>query len=633
MAKRSGGGSSSNNSDGGGDATTTNYLLPPGKTMSVKDAVAFLTAPGMPLETTEATVRGEKIRVWKNAPPHIGALLTLSQLYGGRDFLVYEGERVTFSEFRARTINLGHALWRVGVRKGDRVGICMRNYPEWVLAFFAAISIGAIAVPVNAWLSASETEYCLGNASPRVVFADAERTGLLQRAGVWDALRRDGVAEVVVVVARAGGQGARNDEATAVPGSAVEFGEFERSAGTHEDAVEVEIAPDDPATILYTSGTTGRPKGALGTHRNYISQLLGGAGRAMLDRIRAGEGVPLVPDRSARVIALLAVPLFHAIGCLALLGGAVGSGATLVMMKKWDVEDAMRLIEKERVTSMGGVPTFIWQLLDHPNASKFDLSSLQGFFSGGAPAAPELLQRVGKKFPNKSASNGYGLTETSGGIVGNSGVDYLRKPDSVGVAAFTSDVKIVEPGTTRAVPVGAVGEVALRGPGVVAGYYKNPEATAKSFRAGGWFLSGDLGRVDDEGFLYILDRAKDMVIRGGENVYCVEVENCLFSHPSVHDCAVVGIPDRVLGELVAAVVVLSPSSTSSSSVTASELQDYCRARLAHFKVPVYVEVRATALPRNAAGKVLKGELRGEVARGYREWVEREKGRGVERAKL
>ncbi|KAI9363421.1 long-chain-fatty-acid--CoA ligase [Zopfochytrium polystomum] len=586
-------------------ASDGEWLVPPGTTMSIAEATALLTQPGMPLEVEEAIVRGEKLKVWKNAPPSVRMLMMTCHLFSDRDFLVYESTRYTFGNFYSRTINMGHALAKAGVKKGDRVGILMRNFPEWAVAFLATMTIGAIAVPINAWLKPAETEYCIRDSAPKVIFVDDQRLATVGQ--YWAPLQKDGTATTIVLV--------RSPAPKKAPGGLVLYDAFEKSAGTNEDMLEVDIEPDDPATILYTSGTTGRPKGALGTHRNYISQLLGTKCVFDVGKIRSSEGLPNQPALSV----LLAVPLFHATGCLAILASALAGGAKIVMMKKWEPEEAMKLIQNEKITSMGGVPTLIWQLLEHPNASKYDLSSIIGFFSGGAPAAPELLTLIEKKFPKRPSRNGYGLTETSAGIVGVYGYDYARKPDSVGIPLFNSEVMIVEPGTTNPLPVGQIGEVALKGPLVVAGYWKNPEATAKSFKKGGWFLSGDLGRVDDEGFLYILDRAKDMLIRGGENIYCVEVENCLFAHPAVLDCAVVGVPDKVLGEHVAAVVRLKPN-VKRGSVSMRDIQEFCKPHIAYFKIPIYIEFWDKELPRNAAGKVLKNALREDVVKGYKAWV-------------
>src|SRR5205807_324261 len=342
---------------------------------------------------------------------------------------------------------------------------------------------------------------------------------------------------------------------------------------------DVTLDPDDDATIFYTSGTTGRPKGALGTHRNICGNLMSLGFVAMRSGLQAkGPEGGLAAGGGQQNSSLLSVPFFHATGCHSVLVANTAFGGKLVIMYKWDAGRALELIERERVTTFGGVPSMVWQVLDHPDFDKHDLSSVQSVGYGGAPAPPELVRRIEKLFPGRSPSNGYGLTETSSVTTMNAGLDYIRNPESVGVPVPVCDVKIVDE-LGRGMPRGGLGELWIKGPNVVKGYWNNPEATAATF-TDGWLHSGDVARIDDEGFVYIVDRAKDMVIRGGENVYCVEVEAALYEHPAVSDAAVIGIPDRVLGEEVGAVVRLVPG----RSATEQELRDHVAERLAGFKV-------------------------------------------------
>jgi long-chain acyl-CoA synthetase len=303
------------------------------------------------------------------------------------------------------------------------------------------------------------------------------------------------------------------------------------------------------------------------------------------------------------------VPFFHATGCHSILVANLAFGGKLVMMYRWDPERALELIERERLTSFGGVPSMVWQVLESPSFAKRDLSSVRSVGYGGAPAAPELVRRIKQAFPSVSPGNGYGLTETSSVTTYNGGADYERKPESVGVPVPVCEVRIAD--DARDLPVGQVGEVWIRGPNVVKGYWGKPEATAETF-VEGWLRSGDVGRFDEEGFLYIVDRAKDMLIRGGENVYCVEVEAALFEHPAVMDAAVVGVPHRVLGEEVGAVVQVVPG----AAVDAHELRAHVAERLAAFKVPAHIEIRRDPLPRNPNGKLLKRELRDLMAQRF-----------------
>jgi long-chain acyl-CoA synthetase len=543
-------------------------------------AVKELTAPGQLLEITEVEIGGVPMRVWKNAPPSLRAVFDFSKGHGDKDFIVYEDERWTFDRHYAAVSSLAHWLVdEAGVENGDRVAIAMRNYPEWSVAFWAAAITGAIVVPLNAWWTTDELAYGLSDSGTKVLFADTER---------YERVRSLGLENVVVA------------KAEAPKGTIALESLLEREV---EAPPDVAIEPDDDATIFYTSGTTGSPKGALGTHRNICTNLF----NLMFGAFSRGVGAGATPREDApRPTQLLSVPFFHVTGCHSTLVPTLAFGSKLVLMYRWNAERALELIERERITSFGGVPTMVWQVLESPDFDKRDTSSVQSIGYGGAPAPPELVKRIKEHFPTVSPGNGYGMTETSSLAVGNGGEDYQRKPESVGRPAPVNDIMIADDSGNE-VAAGELGEVLMRGPNVVKGYWNKPEATAETFR-NGWLWSGDIGRIDDEGFLYIVDRAKDMVIRGGENVYSVEIETVLYEHPAVSEAAVVGIPHLVLGEEVAAVVKRVPG----TSVTEQELKDHVSQRLAAFKVPVRIDVRDDDLPRNPAGKVLKRELRDEL---------------------
>jgi steroid-24-oyl-CoA synthetase len=553
--------------------------------LSLEEARAALTAPGRLFEMDEAEIRGERTRVWKNALPSLRSLLEVTRLHGEATFLVYEDDRLTFEEHFVRAATFARRLTeRYGVGKGDRVAIAMRNLPEWSVAFFGAAATGAVVVPLNAWWSASELEYGLRDSEAKVLVADEERAERL--AGVLPDL---GVPTIV----------ARGTPPAGTEGFAVVLGEL-------GDALpDVAIDPDDDATIFYTSGTTGRPKGALGTQRNITTNPLSLAYAMAAAGLRAGQDLDSLIAPSRRV-TLLSVPFFHATGCHSVLVAGALAGSTIVLMRKWDPERALRLIERERVTSFGGVPTMAWQVLTSPHLDEYDTSSLTSVSYGGAPAPPALVDKIKELLPERVPGNGYGLTETSSVTTYNSGVNYLTHPDSVGPPVAVCDVKVV--GTSgEELPVGEVGELVIRGPNIIKGYWNRPDATAQAF-AGGWFHSGDLARVDAEGFVYIVDRAKDMLIRGGENVYCAEVEAAIYEHPSVADAAVIGVPHEELGEEVGVVVCLRPG----ASLTAEDLQAFLRERIARFKVPAHVWFREGGLPRNPSGKILKTHLRAEI---------------------
>jgi long-chain acyl-CoA synthetase len=555
---------------------------------TITEAHAALTAPGSMFEMEEADVFGVRLRTWKNAPPSLRALLEGSKARGDTPFIVYEDEVLTFDRhFRSAAHLAALLVARYGVEKGDRVAIVMRNFPEWSIAFWAAAAAGAVVVPLNAWWTAGELEYGLRDSRPKVAFLDAERLDRLA-----DMLPQLGVA---AIVARGAGNGAErwDDVLGEVPAEA--------------ELPDLTLEPDDLATIFYTSGTTGQPKGAFGTHRNICGNLISLAFSAARAQLRTGTA-PSQETQPAQAggqnVSLLSVPFFHATGCHSVLVANLATGGKIVLMYKWDAERALDLIEREGVTMFGGVPAMVWQVLQSPSLAERDISSVRSIGYGGAPAPPELVRRIEQLFPGRLPSNGYGLTETSSVTTMNSGVDYQRKPDSVGVPVPVVDVRVVDAAGGDDVPVGEVGELWIRGPNVVRGYWDKPVETEKAF-GGGWFRSGDLARIDDEGFVYIVDRVKDIVIRGGENVYCAEVESVLFEHPDVADAAVLGVPHQLLGEEVGAVVVLRPGATA----TADDFRAHVAERLAAFKVPTHVFIHDEALPRNPAGKVLKRELR------------------------
>ncbi|HEX7946584.1 MAG TPA: fatty acid--CoA ligase family protein, partial [Phenylobacterium sp.] len=346
--------------------------------------------------------------------------------------------------------------------------------------------------------------------------------------------------------------------------------------------------------------------GALGTHRNTASSVPAGAHTAARTFLRAGEPLPeLDPTRTPQRVSLLVVPMFHVSGLAATLVPTMSSGGKLVLMRRWDAEPAMQLIEREKVSATGGVPTIAWQLIEHPARTKYDLSSVVSLNYGGAPSAPELVRQILEAFPGALPGNGWGMTETSAGFAGHVGRDYENRPASCGPAAPVGEMQVRDPADGKTIlPAGSIGELWVKGPQVVKGYWKKPEATAETFQDG-WLRTGDLVRVDEEGFLFIIDRAKDMLIRGGENIYCIEVENVLYDHPDVMDAALIGIPHKTLGEEPAAVVHLKPGGMA----TEAELRELVRQRLAAFKVPVKIAFWPETLPRNANGKIMKRDLR------------------------
>jgi long-chain acyl-CoA synthetase len=556
---------------------------------SFDEVTRVLTAPGAPFEMEALDVNGRRVRRWKNVPMTLDAVVRASMGHADKVYLVYEDERLTYTEVFARVAALAQYLQSIGIAKGDRVAIAMRNMPEWIMSFWATTCLGAIAVPLNAWWKGGELAYGLIDSGARVLFCDPERAKLI--AGQIDETQIERV-----IVARAPGPLADRMEA---------FDEvWQRHRGASLPTVS--LAAGDDATIFYTSGTTGKPKGALGTHLNICTNVGSTIYGRCRSALRKGETLAQLANLDRQPSVLLSVPLFHVTGCHSSMVTNTFLGGKLVMMHKWVAERALELIERERITHFGGVPSMVWQVLESPDFTQRDVSSVVTVSYGGAPAAPELVRRIKSAFPTSNASNGYGLTETSAITCINAGIDYERHPDSIGYPVATCDVKVVD-AEGRELPRNEAGELLIYGPNVVRGYFGKPEATAQSF-SDGWLHTGDVARIDEEGFVYILDRAKDMLIRGGENVYCVEVEDVLYSHPAVMDAAVVGIAHRVLGEEVGAVVQVAPG----QSVTTPELQAFAAERLAAFKVPVRIELRPDPLPRNPNGKIMKRELKREL---------------------
>ena len=548
---------------------------------------ARLTAPGERFEMETVDIRGVPTRVWKNAPANLRLVAMAGRAHGGRLFAVYEDERVTYDAWFRAVSRLAREFRARGIEKGDRIALAMRNLPEWPVAFFAATVIGAICVPLNAWWTGPELAFGLANSGAKLLVCDAER---------WDRLmehRSEFPTLETVFVSRSDGAPQGAERLEDIIGTTNDY-----AALPDVELPDCEITPNDEATIFYTSGTTGQPKGALGTHRNLTTNILSSGYSAACAALRRGEE----PPEPVRKVGLMVIPLFHVTACSAGLMGYVVAGHTMIFMYKWDPVKAFELIEREKVNLTGGVPTIAWQLIEHPDRQKYDLSSLEAIAYGGAPAAPELVRKIYEVF-GALPGNGWGMTETMATVTSHSSEDYLNRPDSCGPPVPVADVKIISEDGESELPVGEVGELWARGPMIVKGYWHRPEATAETF-VDGWVRTGDLARLDEEGWCYIVDRAKDMIIRGGENIYSSEVENVLYDHPAVTDAALIGIPHQTLGEEPAAVVHLAPGKSASEE----ELREWVAARLAKFKVPVRVAFVEDTLPRNANGKILKKDL-------------------------
>ncbi len=551
---------------------------------SREEIIAALTAAG-PFELANDHSAGHPVRVYRNAPQSFRQVLEGARSHGARTFAVFGEESLSYAQHHAQAAALAHHLIDRGVRKGDRVAIGMRNYPEWSVAFWACQSIGAIVVALNAWWTTAELTYALDDSAPAAVIIDGER---LERLN--DQLSRPGLKTVVVT--RRGDAGA----------GGADFAEI--IAGPARDLPDVDVGPSDLATILYTSGTTGNPKGAMATQRNHMTNLMNTLLAGTVARIIGGLPAEADPDAPQSGV-LQTFPFFH-IGGLTGLYLSVATGAKVAMMYRWAPSEAVRLIQSHGLSSVSGVPIVVRQLLETAHAMGADMSSLVGVTSGGAPVPPDLIRRIGDQFQAKAApGNGYGLTETTSAVITNGGADYLARPDSIGRAVVTADIRIVDDDGAD-VPRGDIGELWIRGSNVIPGYWNNPEATEAAF-GGGWFRTGDLGFVDDEGFHFVVDRKKDVIIRGGENIYCAEVEAVILEHAAVRDVGLIGLPHPELGEEVAAVIQVDPA--DDTPATADAIRDSLAGRLARFKIPTAIRLTTGELPRTATGKLLKRELR------------------------
>lgn len=557
--------------------------------MTWDEANEAVTAPGQIFELVDATVLGNKMRIFKNAPAHLGQVFAGTRAHGDKTFLVYEGETWTFTKTSDYIDALASLLINTyGIKKGDRVAVAMRNYPEWVVSFAAIISVGAINVSMNSWWTQDEMDFALEDSGAIVLICDQERFEI----GAASCTKNN----IKVLVAR-------TDKP--LPSGVDNWATVLPLGDKHPGA---DISPDDDATILYTSGTTGRPKGAVSTHRAIISSLMAFSAR---NGILGLAGVTLKPVDGPELPTsfILIVPLFHVTGCVPVMMSCFIAGLKLAIMYKWDAEKALEMIEREQITNFVGVPTQSWDLVNSPNFAKFDTSSLRAVGGGGAPAPASLVAKVEEKMKNGNPQLGYGMTETNAFGPGNAGSAYVSHPTSTGRASLPMIIEIRDE-NLQPVPTGKSGEIWFYGPMLIRGYWNRPDATTETI-VDGWLRSGDLGHVDDDHFLYVEDRVKDMILRAGENIYGAEVESAIYDHPAVHEAAVFGVPHERLGEEVA--VAILPN--DGMKLTAAEVWSFLDGKIAKFKIPSHIVIMNDPLPRNAAGKFVKRELRDQVVKG------------------
>lgn len=531
---------------------------------AVDPIFAALTAPGTPFEIGE----NGGMRQFLRAPADLNSLIESARRHGAATFIVEGERRLSFDQVFALRDALAAVL---DIAPGDRVAICMRNRAEWMIGFLATIRAGGVAMLVNSRGAPAELRAAVEECTPALVLTDEERAAALREA--------------------------------AYPGRLLEARDFPVS-GTFDREVPP-ADPDDPAAILFTSGTTGRVKGAVLTHRNMITGLMSVqlAGLAVLHNAAQQYGVTVETILASRpqYAVLVIYPLFHISGLGSAFLSPMLSGGKVVIMRRWDPEGALQLIAKEKITAFTGVPTMLWDVLNRAKLGAVDISSLNNIGTGGQALPINLLEAIREAVPHAFLGTGFGLTETAGAIAMALGGDFLRKKEAAGRVLTLAEVRVHDE-TGRVLPPGSTGEIAVRGPMVMKGYWNRPDETAAVLDSEGWFRTGDIGRVDEEGYVFIVDRKKDMVISGGENIYCAEVERAMSELPQIAEGAAFGLPDERLGEKLVAVVL-------ADGLTEDQIRDHVGATLARYKAPVRVAFASGPLPRNAVGKIDKIRLR------------------------
>lgn len=566
---------------------------------------AQLTGPGGAFEVVVEEIGGRPVEVYRERMRSLREIPALARRRGDDlTFIAYGDQRIGFDTFVRTVDSVSAGLARHGVANGDRVAVLGQNSPEWCVTFWATVDLGAILVGLNGWWTADEIMYGIADSDPRVLVADRKR---IER--IAGALARCHRLELVLLT-----------DCTPADVGLHDDPRVRRFVELADDldapAPTVPIDEDDPAVILYTSGTTGQPKGAVSTHRNIIANLQNTSfASAFNAAVRAATVSAPAPRRAAgeQPATLFTAPLFHVSGLHSGLVVGLHAGSRLVLLEgRFDARRALQLIEDERISRWSAVPTMVWRVCSEPSRHQFDTSSVRSVAFGGSPSAAELQRMVRETFPNvRGGSNAYGLTESSSVVTATTAEESRLRPDSVGRPMPTVAVRIVDDRGDEVAP-GQPGEVTVAGPTLMAGYWRRPDATAEVIRDG-WLHTGDIGHLDEDGHLYITDRKKDVIIRGGENIYSVEIEQRLVSHPDVLDAAVVGVPHPELGEEVKAVVQIAPG----AQLTADDVRQWAAETLASFKVPTHVELGVDALPRNATGKLLKAALRAAATSGHR----------------
>jgi acyl-CoA synthetase (AMP-forming)/AMP-acid ligase II len=554
---------------------------------AIADSFQQLTQAEAPYEIIQKELSGQNCRVYKQAPNSVKELIDAGRNHGDAIFVNYEGDEWSFNRFFKQVDAIGYQLAnRYQIKAGDRVAIAMRNYPEWMTSFAAITSLGAIAVPLNSWGQKDELEYGLEDAGAKAVFCDQQRFDYICES--LDKL------EIKAVVVR---HSKEIDHKHA---------ETLDSFITGVDDVDIpsfNSEGEDPAMILYTSGTTGNPKGAISSHRNMIQAIINFEFSAISSAMVNPKAIEAMFASGNPPCSLLAVPLFHVSGLYPMFLLSLRGGRKIVMMHKWNPSEALKIIEREKITTLSAAPNMVMDVLGHPEFDNHDTSSLFALGSGGAATPTRFSELVREKMDTAYAGTGYGMTENNATCSNCTGEAFSYKPKSSGILSPIVDFKTCDEGG-NSLPKGDTGEIWIKSPTVVKGYWKNEAATNETF-VDGWLRTGDIGYIDEENFVFLVDRAKDIIIRGGENISAAEIENCLYDHPAVWEVAAFSVPNSSYGEEVAVSINCKPDKQTDQQ----DIQQFVKDRLAGFKVPSIIVFREDPMPRNAAGKIIKKEIR------------------------
>lgn len=553
-----------------------------------------LTTQGAPFELVSIEIKGHKYLSYKNSPDTVRELIDKGREFSEQPFLTYMGATTSYCEFFKRVDSLAWQLQKeYQLKSGDRIAIAMRNRPEWVESYAAIMQIGAVVVPLNSWGSRDELAHGLLDSQAKVLICDVERQEKISKL--------DALGDLYQIVVDPQKYQQKKD------GSSIYEKLIRTSIGKKPELVE-DLNGDSPAQIMYTSGTTGKAKGAFSSQRSICQAIVNMEFHAMCSAMAEPDAFAPLIDSGLTPSSLLSVPLFHVSGCYAAFLLNVRAGRRLVMTYKWDPEEALKLIESEKITSFSAAPAMVIELLRHPKLTDYDISSLFALGGGGGACPPAFKAAIEEAMGGAYVGTGYGMTESNATGSSCVGSAYSKKPQSAGKLSPIVEFKTVNENGDP-LKRGEAGEIWLKSITNIKEYWNRPDETANCFRDG-WMATGDIGYIDEDDFVFIVGRKKDVIIRAGENIYPAEIEALVSKLPGIMESAVIGVPDQVLGE----VAVLVARVSGPSEEIASDINSCIKGKLAGFKVPEKIIFRSKAFPKNATGKILKDALREELTK-------------------